>query len=74
MKQVRHEITLCAYAEDGNGALLTIDIVETNFRNASYFTRRWLQSPDITHIQACRPARGIASLRGKIRRVRHGTP
>lgn len=58
-----HEITLIAFAhDDETGARSIMDIVETSYRNASLFTRRWMRDPAVTAISASSPNAGLAAI------------
>jgi hypothetical protein len=56
MKKVNHDITLFAYSRDERGIISIFDIVETSFKNASYFARRWTKCQEIYAISAALPS------------------
>jgi hypothetical protein len=69
--EVPHEITLIAFTPaDYSGNVAVCDIIETSFKLAHIFTRKWVRDPDITEIAAGRPGTPLAMLRRrKIRRA-----
>ena len=56
MSKIEHQITLIAYRKEGD-AFSIMDIIETNYRNASFFARGFIRNSEITHMAAYPPGR-----------------
>lgn len=52
---VKHEVTLIAFVIHPDGTRSITDIVETSFRNASYFMRSYYRNADVHEVAAVRP-------------------
>ncbi len=50
-----HDITLIAFTRDGAGLYSILDVVETSFRNASFFARRWYRDHEVVEMAAVKP-------------------
>lgn len=54
-KRIPHQITLTAFTRDTDGSLMVYDIVETSYRNASFFARSYIRDPMVVGISATSP-------------------
>ncbi len=53
---VPHEITLVARGRSAAGYVI-VDVVETSYKNASFFARKWMRDLEINAIAAVKPGK-----------------
>jgi hypothetical protein len=56
---VQHQVTLIAFTGTAN-ATSVADIVETSFKNASFFARRWMRDLEVSGIAALSPGQPLS--------------